>query len=205
MSSCWNCGYEAEAGSLFCPSCEVLQPPAPGRNHFEVLGLEPRYALEAATAERAFKALSRKLHPDRFAMAGDRERRLSLAHATALNDAYRTLKDPAKRAQYILGMWGKPITERSGSTIQLPMDFLESVMELRESLMDARMDGGDLGPALKKVRAQQRDLQGELEARFEEAGDLGHTPEPKTLGAIESLIHQQKYLQSILNEYGRAR
>ena len=92
MSSCWQCGEAVPEADLFCPACDTLQPPRPGRSHFEVLGIPPRFEVDLVAMERAFKGLSRQLHPDRFALESAAVRRLSMEHATALNDAYRALK-----------------------------------------------------------------------------------------------------------------
>ena len=97
MTPCWSC--QTPTDDLFCPSCGKLQPARP-KDAFAVLGLgAPRFHLEAQAVEKAWRELSRKVHPDRFAKADAKERRFSLEQTTRLNDARKTLKNPVKRAE----------------------------------------------------------------------------------------------------------
>ena len=75
-------------------------------DHFETLGLPRRFAVDLPDLERRFREQSREVHPDRFATASPPERRAALERSTALNDAYRTLKDPLRRATYFLELRG---------------------------------------------------------------------------------------------------
>ena len=88
--ACWSCAVAHNDITLFCPHCSKIQPP-PGGDYFSVFGLEPRLDLDLSALEHEFHRLSRKVHPDRFARAGDNERQWSLADTALLNDAYRTL------------------------------------------------------------------------------------------------------------------
>ncbi len=72
-------------------------------NHFELFGLEPVFALNADSLDSAYRDIQAKVHPDRFAHAGDAERRASLQWTTRVNEAYRTLRDPLQRARHLLG------------------------------------------------------------------------------------------------------
>lgn len=206
MSSCWQCGEAVPEADLFCPACDTLQPPRPGRSHFDVLGLAPRFEVDLAAMERAFKGLSRQLHPDRFALESAAVRRLSMEHATALNDAYRALKDEGQRARYLLELWGRPITEKSGRSAPLPFDFLEEVLEARERMAMAKHAGeGDvLDAELGRIRQQAAALGAQMRALFRQH-DEGEGDGDALAAAIEQVVHQQKYLQSILNEYGGGR
>lgn len=102
---------------------------------FAVLGLEPRYALDAAALEARVRDLQRALHPDKHANGTPAERRASLSHAVSVNEAYRTLRDDLSRAAALLRRSGREPRETGG-----PADpvFLMEVMELREALGDAR-------------------------------------------------------------------
>jgi len=106
-------------------------------NKFEVLGFEPRFGLDAVELERRYKELSRKLHPDRFATAPPKERIASLAAATALNDAYRTLRAPVARAAHILELHGRSL----GQNEPVDQAFLMEILELREALAEAKVAG----------------------------------------------------------------
>ena len=83
-------------GTVFCPSCRKIQPVGRNEDPFSLLGLPREFELDARELERRFRELSRQLHPDRFARAEPRERRLSLERATRLNDALRALRPDLK-------------------------------------------------------------------------------------------------------------
>ena len=96
--TCWSCKADVAEGTVFCPSCRKIQPVGRNEDYFSLLGLAREFALDLPGLERRFRELSRQLHPDRFARAEPRERRLSLERATRLNDAYRALRDWRLRA-----------------------------------------------------------------------------------------------------------
>lgn len=156
---CWNC--EKETGKRpFCPACGKIAARSPGATLFDVFELPPSYDLDIPALEKQFRDLSLQLHPDRFAQADARERRLSLEQTTALNEAYRTLKDPARRAFYLLKLHGVDLDrEDAGTQKDMPTEFLEEVMELREELEGA-MHSKDLTRAQAMavdVTARQRE------------------------------------------------
>jgi molecular chaperone HscB len=144
---CWSCEKSAGAG-VFCAACGAIQPPDAEADRFAVLGVERRYALDQAELERRYKDLTRQLHPDRFARADARARRASLARSVQLNEAWRTLKDPVKRAEYLLALAGIEVggeegTRRPGEggekeRVPVPQELLLEVLELREALLEAR-------------------------------------------------------------------
>lgn len=170
---CWNC-HSDTGGRPFCPSCGKIAARPPDATHFDVFGLPHAYALELPALERTFRELSLKLHPDRFAQAEPRERRLSLEQTTALNEAYKTLKDPVRRAFYLLKLQGVDLDRDDASAQKnLPLAFLEEVMELREALdgametkdLDAaRAMAGDVTARRKEALAQAVDALGALQA-----------------------------------------
>src|SRR5690348_7830104 len=101
--TCWSCAKEVAAVDPFCSACGKVQPPPAGvqPDKFAVLGFAPSFDAPQGLDDR-YRALSRKLHPDRFARAGAQERRYSLEQTTRLNDAYKILKDPVRRAEHLL-------------------------------------------------------------------------------------------------------
>jgi molecular chaperone HscB len=104
-------------------------------DHFARLGLPAALDLEPATLDRAYFALQRQWHPERFANRPAEERARSSTEAAALNDAYRTLKDPLSRAVYFAGLKGVELPG-DGKTIDDP-DLLMEAMEAREALHEA--------------------------------------------------------------------
>ncbi len=160
--TCWSCKVEGvPEGTVFCPSCRKLQPVGRNEDHFSLLGLPREFALELAELERRFRDLSRQLHPDRFARAEPRERRLSLERATRLNDAYRALRDWRQRAAYLLKLAGTDVFAE-GRTYADP-DFLEEQLEWREQLALAIADGD--AARLAGIAAQAREKLAKLEAQ----------------------------------------
>ncbi len=134
-TQCWSCGAGTNS-SHFCPACGKIQPLPPDTDYFTFFGLPQKLVLDVAELERRFHELSWKLHPDRFAQAGEQERRLSLDRSAQLNDAFRTLREPVRRVEYLLWLAGK---RKEGQSKQLaPPELLEEVFELNESLDELR-------------------------------------------------------------------
>ena len=106
------------------------------QSHFDLFGLAPAYALEIDALERSYREIQSKVHPDRFAHAGDAERRASLQWTTRVNEAYRTLKDPVQRAKHLLELKGVDVAFETNTA--MPPEFLMQQMELREALEAAK-------------------------------------------------------------------
>jgi molecular chaperone HscB len=140
--ACWSCSIGHNDSTLFCPHCSKIQPP-PGGDYFSVFGLEPRLNLDLAALEHEFHRLSRKVHPDRFARAQENEKQWSLADTALLNDAYRTLKDPLRRTEYLLKLEGAEMDPglegKEEKNLRTPTDLLEEVFELNMQLEEMRM------------------------------------------------------------------
>jgi molecular chaperone HscB len=129
--TCGHCSA-ATGGAHFCPACGKIQPLPPGTDYFAFLGLQRKLALDLPELEQRFHALSWKLHPDNFMRASEPERQLSLDRSSQLNDAYRTLRDPVTRVEYLLGLAG--MRTQGQKKQQAPPELLEEVFELNESL-----------------------------------------------------------------------
>jgi len=106
------------------------------KNHFELFGLTPAYALDLDHLDRAYRDIQSKVHPDRYAQAGDAERRASMQMTTQVNEAYRTLKSPVRRASYLLELNG--VDTGFETNTAMPPEFLMEQMDLREKLEQAR-------------------------------------------------------------------
>lgn len=132
---CWSCKGPVASRALFCSVCGAVQGPG-AVDHFTRLGLRPTFELDMDELERQYFGFQRRLHPDRFAAKSPKERALSQSQATALNEAYETLKDPLKRAAYLLGLLGHPVDLTACGTISDP-ELLMEQMEKREALAEA--------------------------------------------------------------------
>jgi molecular chaperone HscB len=124
------------------------------QNYFALFGLPPRYRFDAAKLDTAYRALQTRVHPDRFAAAGESERRLALQSSARVNEAYRALKDPVGRAQYLLSLHGIDATSETDTAF--PLDFLEGKLARREAVDEARIAGqtARLEALLAEVRAE---------------------------------------------------
>jgi len=132
------------------------------QNHFELFGLAPAFALEGEALERSYREIQSKVHPDRFAHAGDAERRASLQWTTRVNEAYRTLKDPVQRAKHLLELHGVDVAFETNTA--MPPEFLMQQMELRESLEEAtaKKDSSRLDLLRKNLGKSRLSLQQEI-------------------------------------------
>jgi len=179
-NTCWSCG--AMRAAHFCSSCGRVQPPAPV-DYFTFFGLPPKLNVNIAALEKDFYELSRKLHPDLNARAGSQEQEWSLEQSSLLNDAYRTLRDPIKRTQYLLKLEGVELEEQSKTATEqaratgevkkqiVPPDLLEEVFELNMQLEELRMNQktGDDDPALTaEINKHREALEAKHEALLEE-------------------------------------
>lgn len=141
------------------------------KNHFELLGLTPAFALETGQLDRSYREIQSKIHPDRFAHAGDAERKASMQWTTQVNEAYRTLKSPVQRAKYLLELNGVDVAFESNTA--MPADFLMEQMELRENLQQAR-DVATLGLLQENLAREKTAIESRLaeliDARRDYAG-----------------------------------
>src|SRR5207247_4503444 len=102
-------------------------------NHFERLGLPRRFLLDQAEIERQYLARSRALHPDFHQLGSSGEQSASLELTARLNEAYTVLRDPFKRAEYLMSLEGGP---SAGELKEMPAEFLEEVLELRMAMAE---------------------------------------------------------------------
>ena len=157
-------------------------------NAFALLGLEPRFDLDADAIERAFFERSKEVHADRFASAPAAERVAALSRSRALNDAYQAIKKPVARAEYLLARAGVVI----GDNERLDPAFLMEILELREELAEARAAG-----KLDAVGA----LQGQMAARRNAAvAALPALFAANDLPAIKERLIVLRYLHRFLEE-----
>jgi molecular chaperone HscB len=217
-AACWSCFVAHNELTLFCSHCSKIQPP-PGAHYFSVFGLTPRLNLDLASLEKKFHRLSRKLHPDRFARAPQKEKEWSLADTALLNDAYRTLKDPITRTEYVLKLRGAEIgEEHSGKNRQgemgasrVPADLLEEVFELNMHLEELRMAhkmGEDEDPALiqdmTKARenfARLRDaVDADLRAQWDAWDNGDEAARQAAQKEMVALLDRRRYLSNLVRD-----
>jgi molecular chaperone HscB len=128
---CWNCSQPV-SGEPFCSCCSNIQPLPDNSDNFGVLGLRfKRLSLDVESLEDAFYALSRQFHPDRYQNRSPRERQIAEERSASLNVAYRTLRDPVSRTEYLLALESGSHEELLG---QPPGELLLEVMEVQETI-----------------------------------------------------------------------
>lgn len=108
-----------------------------GTDLYALLGLEERFAIDLDELERRYLERSREVHPDRFVNAAASQRVSALQQSMELNNAFKTLKKPMTRAEYLLRRHGVAI----GDNEQLDPGFLMEMLEMREELQEARAAG----------------------------------------------------------------
>ena len=200
------------------------------KNYFEFFSLPPKLVVDTAALEKSFYALSRRLHPDRFAGKSVGEQEAALAQSSLLNDAYRTLKDPIARTEYLLKLEGVELEEqskaateaaRSSGTAQkqiVPPDLLEEAFELNMQLEEMRMAKkmGEDDPQLRKdllaakagFDAKMRETQAELEglwAKWDAGVDADDVAAKATArDAMVALLNRRSYLRNLVRDVNEA-
>lgn len=174
-TNCWSCGDMRAA--QFCRQCGKVQPPAPA-DYFTFFGLPYKLNLDTGALEREFYALSRHLHPDINAIRTSEEQEWSLQQSSSLNDAYRTLRDPISRTEYLLRLQGVRLEEQSTAATEearrtgktkkqvVPPDLLEQVFELNMQLEEVRMNK-KMGEPDRSLELELQDTRKQLRSRYD--------------------------------------
>lgn len=198
--------------SHFCDECGHVQPAQP-TDFFSFFGLPRKLNLDEAVLEREFYALSRKLHPDVYSRASAREQEWSLEKTSQLNDAYRTLRDPISRTEYLLMLQGLNVEEQSKLATEaaraagtakkqsVPPELLVEAFELNMLLEEARTDLDD------GVREQLKEHGTGLAARFNQLHDElrsawsdWDTGDATATARMLSVLQRRSYLRNLLRD-----
>lgn len=199
-------------------------------NYFEVFSLPEKLAIDTAALEKQFYAMSRRLHPDRFASRPATEQEEALRQSSLLNDAYRTLKDPILRTQYLLKLHGVELEEQSKAATDkaretgvekkqvVPPELLEEVFELNMQLQEMRAakQMGEDEPELRRdlmtakdafdarMVETQADLEG-LWARWDLALDADDDAgKASARDAMVGLLNKRSYLRNLVRDVNDA-
>jgi molecular chaperone HscB len=171
-------------------------------DYYELLGLARSLNLSLDDLQRRYYDLSRQLHPDRFMRKPEAERQQALEMSSTLNDAYRTLKEPIKRAHYLLTLEGFDMGEQRSKDV--PPELLEEVFELNMALEEMR--GGDdsarsqLGEAEGNFTKLLGDVDRELDSLFSQYDE---NPSRDALAKIRGALNRRKYIQNLVDEVHR--
>ncbi len=165
-----------------------------GKNHFDLFGLPVGYVLDTGELAARYRELQRVVHPDRFANASEQEQRLALQQATQVNEAYETLRDPLRRALYMLELAGVDTHQETATTRDT--EFLMQQMELREALAGVRGaddPGAELDRLMRDIRRMIETQVGQLAVQLE-AGT------PEQLEAARESVSKMQFLNKLYNE-----
>ena len=225
LQVCRDCGGGAPVDAHFCPQCTKILSIGRHGDYFSFLGLPRRLHLDSGELEQRFRTLSRQFHPDYFYNATPGERRASLERSSYLNDAYRTLKQPIARVEYLLQLEGfiarspdrgeqAPGVDNVAASKQLvPPALLEQVFALNEELDEIRELRASGAPAdvwkarLERARgpverkrdtheAQVQDLSARWDALLDaHAGIADRRP---VLEALRERVLERNYINNLL-------
>lgn len=226
---CWSCGADNDSSAQFCARCGKLQSSTPS-DYFQLFGLPRCFQLDRGALEKRFYQLSRKLHPDLFARSTAQEQQWSLEKSSLLNDAWRTLRDPLSRTEYLLELQGIRLEEQSrdatdsaaasGTSKQqiVPPDLLEEVFELNMQLEEMRMAqaSGEDDPDLKAdLETARTNFESQLEAsmqqleslwvEWDQAADTADTDaQRKVQQKIIDLLNRRSYIRNLVRDVQQA-
>ncbi len=214
-SMCWHC-QSAVTGEYFCERCVKVQPVSKEIDYFTCLGLPRRLTLDISKLEAKFYELSRAFHPDFYQNKSETEQAISLGNAATLNSAYRTLRDPVQRAEYLLDLEAGAVKDIRTTP---PADLFDEILELQETL-DAYREIDRTSEAAKTHRARldaaktaleqrQQTMEGELAHLFTEwdalqdrgeANDQTRSMREDILKRMRSTLSNRTYVKNIVND-----
>ena len=213
LQVCRSCGGGSPIDAHFCPQCTKILSLGRHGDYFSFLGLPRKLNLDAADLDERFRGLSRQFHPDYFYNATPAERRASLERASYLNDAYRTLRQPIARIEYLLQLVGLAPKSPEEASQQVPPALLEEVFALNEELDEVRGRRASGAPAeewtgrLERARgpidakrdAHEEQLR-ELSARWDALVDAGAAESERraVLDALRERILERNYINNLL-------
>jgi molecular chaperone HscB len=161
------------------------------QDFFSLFRLPRQQGVDAEKLELLYRDIQSKVHPDKHAHLADSDKRLAMQWATHVNEAYQTLKDPLKRARYLLQLAGHDV--RLETNTAMPAEFLMAQMELREAVSEAK-DAGDAEVLDDFYRRLKKDARAEY-ALLQESLDAGALERAGEL--VRQLMFQEKLLQEI--------
>ena len=177
-------------------------------NFYEFFGIDRKLVLDTAALQSRFYELSRNWHPDRFSRKSTSEQAQALEATAILNDGYRTLRDPVKRAEYLLTEEGFPIGEQRSKDV--PPELLEEVFELNMALEELRGGDNSARPQLESAKANflklRADVDGELEILFSkyDASDAQSETAKQALHDIRGVLNRRRYIENLIRDVEKA-
>lgn len=172
--------------------------PALSSDYFTFFGLPRRLSIEAAELQTRFYSLSRQFHPDRYARRSPEDQQYALEATALLNDAYRVLRDPVERAEYLLSQEGFDIGEQRSKDV--PPELLEEVFELN-MLLEETPGRDELEAARDRFQTMQEGTDAELVQLFEK---YDASESRAVLQAIRGVLNRRRYVQNLVRDVEKA-
>jgi molecular chaperone HscB len=175
---------------------------------FDFFELDRKLGIDGAHLQKRFYELSRKWHPDRFTRATAAEQEAALEATSILNDGYRTLKDPVKRAEYLLTQEGFPIGEQRSRDV--PPELLEEVFELNMLLEELRTGDESQRPELEQAGENFRQMRAKIDrelenlfVKYDSAAPEGESSK-QALHEIRGVLNRRRYIENLIRDVDRA-
>lgn len=214
-SMCWHCQSEV-SGEYFCDRCVKVQPVSKELDYFTCFGFPRRLSIDQQKLETKFYELSRAFHPDFYQNKSDAEQTISLGNSAMLNTAYRTLRDPIQRAEYLLDLEAGSVKEIRTTP---PADLFEEILELQDTLDEFRASDrtSDTAAALRTqlqteraaLEGRQRNMEAQLQQLFGrwdglqdrgEATDQARAERDRILKDMRDILSNRTYVKNIVND-----
>lgn len=182
--------------------------PSFSKNYFEFFSLPRKLGVDGDVLQKRFYELSRQWHPDRFSRKGRDEQAEALEATSILNDGYRTLKNPVKRAEYLLTEEGFPIGEQRSKDV--PPELLEEVFELNMALEELKSGDESARPQLQEAKGNfvnlQTGIDNELEALFRkyDAAEAQSETAKQALREVRGALNRRRYIQNLIRDVEKA-
>ncbi|MBI3805134.1 MAG: Fe-S protein assembly co-chaperone HscB [Nitrospirae bacterium] len=213
--TCWKCGAEIESLSL-CDRCAALQPIPAEADYFTLFHLGAQLKIDLPQLQAKFYELSRAFHPDFYQKKSAEEQAISLENSAIVNKAYRTLRDPVQRAEYLI----QRVEGGGAISTEAPADLFDEIFEVQELLEEAKEVPSDPAERDRLLRAL-REAQVKFEARQEEGRqaldqfssewdrlqDARHNPgdadlseeQKRILAEIKRILSHRGYLERVID------
>lgn len=187
---CLKCETDLSS-PIVCDGCSTLYPVPKTADHFMLLGVERVFNLDEEKLRTSFRALSRSIHPDRFSGQPPEVIAMATRLSAEMNQAYATLKDPARRANYMLELAGGP---SAADVRDVPGNLLAEIMMIREEMEEA--EGDDLTEIREPLLARRSDALNQIGS----SADQLATADDETQTSFRKLLNSIKYYDNLLSE-----
>lgn len=178
------------------------------RNFYQFFSIDRKLSLDESLLQKRFYELSRRWHPDRFTRKSPAEQQEALDATSILNDGYRTLRDPIKRAEYLLTEEGFPIGEQRSRDV--PPELLEEVFELNMAVEELKGGDQEARPQLVSARQNFESMRGAIDAELRklftvyDESDAQSETAKQALHEIRNILNRRRYIENLLRDVDRA-